>query len=97
MSVYTPVRLPSFQANHSNPLETTEAFGQERYEIPPPAPRHGFAPSFTVRDFVGEIVVEGDGSIWPRKAPLPGDQMAEAICARGILAGAFWKRVGTAA
>ena len=28
----------------------------------------------------------------PKKAPIPGDQMAEAICARGILAEAFWQR-----
>ena len=32
-----------------------------------------------VRDFVGEIVVEGDGSIRPKEAPVPGGQMAEAI------------------
>ena len=32
-----------------------------------------------VRDFVGEIVVEGDGSIRPKEAPVPGGQMAEAV------------------
>jgi chromosome segregation ATPase len=50
-----------------------------------------------VRDFVGEIVVESDGSIRPKEAPVPGDQMAEAICARGILAAAFWNRIRDAA
>lgn len=32
-----------------------------------------------VRDNIGEIVVEGDGSIRPKEAPVPRDQMAEAI------------------
>jgi DNA invertase Pin-like site-specific DNA recombinase len=32
-----------------------------------------------VRDFVGEMVVEADGSIRPKEAPVPRDQMAEAI------------------
>ena len=32
-----------------------------------------------VRDFVGEIVVEGDGSIRPKEAPVPRGQTAEAI------------------
>jgi len=46
-----------------------------------------------VRDFVGEIVVEADGSIRPKEVPVPGDQIAEAICTRGILAAAFWNRI----
>ncbi|MCK4626282.1 MAG: recombinase family protein [Phycisphaerae bacterium] len=32
-----------------------------------------------VRDFVGEMVVEADGSIRPKEATVPGAQMAEAI------------------
>ena len=50
-----------------------------------------------VRDFVGEMVVDGDGSIRPKEASVPRDQMAEAICTRGILAAALWSRVREAA
>jgi hypothetical protein len=50
-----------------------------------------------VRDFVGEIVVESDGSIRPKEAPVPRDQMAEAIYTRGILTAAFWSRIREAA
>lgn len=32
---------------HSIPCETTEALFQDRYEILPPAPRHGFTMPFT--------------------------------------------------
>ena len=46
-----------------------------------------------VRDFVGEMVVDADGAIHPKESPIPGGQTAEAICARGILAAAFWCRL----
>jgi predicted regulator of Ras-like GTPase activity (Roadblock/LC7/MglB family) len=50
-----------------------------------------------VRDFVGEMVVDADGSIRAKETPIPGDQMDEAICAPGILAAAFWNRIAKAA
>jgi len=47
MSVYTPARLPSLPTDHPVRPEATEVVVQQRYEIPPPATRHGFAPPFT--------------------------------------------------
>ena len=45
-----------------------------------------------VRDHVGEIVVEADGSLRPKDEPVPRAHVAEAICTQGLAPQAFWGR-----